>query len=567
MNSETKTCRNCKNPFTTEPDDFSFYEKIKVPPPTFCPECRLQRRLAWRNDLSFYNRECDLCKKKIVSLHHPDKSLTVYCNKCWWSDAWDPKRYGRDIDFSRPFFEQMRELQDAVPLPALFNDDGVGSVNCEYTQNTTFAKNCYMGALCWFAEDCMYYYSVPGPETRDVVDSLDIYNYSQIIYDSIFLEHCYNCQNAYYSTGLNDCRFVYDCKGCSNCFMCVNLRQKNYCILNKEYSKEEYERILKSYKLETYSGRERAKKEFSEFLSQQVRRFSNTLNCVNCSGDGIFNCKNTKNSFFARACEDMHFLWRGNEIKDSYDLTPAGKSSQCYEGLTPDNDSRVLFSIYSLKSQELSYVENCHSSQYLFGCSGIRHGEYCILNKQYTKEEYFDLRDRLIKHMQATGEFGEFFPISMSHFGYNETMAQEFFPLSKNEALQKGYKWWDNLQKTEGKETLKSEDIPDPIMDVSESILEQILSCVECKRNYKIVKNEFLFYKKHSIPIPRRCFYCRNSARFRFQNPYKLWHRQCMCDKDNHSHKGRCAVEFETSYAPERPEKIYCEQCYQREVY
>jgi hypothetical protein len=491
----------------------------------------------------------------------------VYCNKCWWSDKWDPKSYSKDIDFSRPFFEQFRELQDTVPLLAMFNDNGVGSINCEYTQNTTFAKNCYMGAMTWFTEDIMYYYVIAGPESRDVMDSMDLFHYSQIAYDCIFIEHSYNCRNCYYSTGLSDCAFIYDSKGCSDCFMCVNLRQKKYCILNQQYTKEEYQKILESYQLDTYSGNERAKKEFNDFLSKQIRRYSVLRNCVSCTGDALFDCKNTKDSFFARGCENMRFLWRGNEIKDSYDLTPAGKSSLCYEGLTPDHDSNVLFSIYSLKSQDLTYVENCHSSKDLFGCSAIKHGQYLILNKQYTKEEYFKLRDKLIEHMKKTGEYGEFFPSTMSNFGYNETMAQEYFPLTKEEALKKGFKWWDKLQKTTGKETLKPEEIPDSINDVPDSILEEVLACVECDRNYKIVQNELLFYKKHLIPIPRKCFYCRNSARLKLENPFKLWHRVCMCDKEHPNHTSKCQVEFETSYAPDRPEIVYCEKCYQQEVY
>ena len=568
MEAQIKVCQNCKQDFVIEPDDFGFYEKIKVPPPTFCPECRLQRRLALRNDLTFYNSKCDLCNRKIISLYHADKPLKVYCNTCWWSDKWDPKNYGRKIDFSRSFFEQYRELQDEVPLPALFNDDGVGSLNCEYTQNTTFAKNCYMGALTWKSEYCLYYYNVAGPETQDIVDSLDVFNYSQIIYESIFIEHSYNCRYCYYSTGLTDCSFCYDCKGCSDCFMCANLREKKYCILNKQYTKEGYERILNSYHLDTNSGTEKARHEFEEFLSKQIRRHANFRNCVNSTGDGLFNCRNCKDSFMLRAGEDARFIIHANEVKDSQDLYPAGECSQCYEGLTPDHDHKVLFSIYSLKSEDLAYVENCHSSKQLFGCSSIKHGRYSILNKEYSKEEYFQLREKLVEHMKRTGEWGEFFPVTMSHFGYNETMAQEYFPLSKEEAIKRGFKWWDKVQKTSGQETLPPEKIPDSIREVNESILGEILRCIECDRNYKIVKNEFLFYEKHQIPIPRKCFYCRNSARLKLENPFKLWHRACMCDKKNHFHGGAlCEVEFETSYAPDRPEIVYCEKCYQQEVY
>ena len=43
MNQETKTCQNCKAQFIIEPDDFTFYEKINVPPPTWWNQ--LQRNI------------------------------------------------------------------------------------------------------------------------------------------------------------------------------------------------------------------------------------------------------------------------------------------------------------------------------------------------------------------------------------------------------------------------------------------------------------------------------------------------------------------------------------------
>ena len=548
-------------------NDISFHKKIEIPLPELCPPCRLKRRLAWRNDLCFYNRVCDMCGKNIISLYHKDKPLKVYCNKCWWSDKWDARDYGKEIDFNRPFFEQFRELQDKVPLLSLINDNTIGSVNCEYTQNVTFAKNCYMVAMSWHTEDIMYSYHIDGPNTRDVVDCLDLFYHLQWIYDSVFLEYSYNCRNCYYSTGLNDCFFCYDCKGCSNCFLCVNLRQKKYCILNKQYTKEEYERKLKEYKLHTYSGVQKAKLDFKKFILGQIRRYAHIRNSVNSTGECLLNCKNMKDAHFAIDCEDVRYLLRGTHVKNSHDLTPGGESTECYEGLTTDHGYRTLFAIYSLKDQEVSYVENCHSSKHLFGCSGIKSGQYCILNKEYTKEEYFKLKQKLINHMKKTGEYGNFFPVELSPFGYNETMAMEHFPLKKEEALKRGYKWWDDIQKTDDKGTIEPENIPDSILDVRDSILNEILSCINCGRNYKIVQNELNFYKKQSIPVPRKCFYCRNKERLDFENPYNLWHRQCMCEKESHGHKGRCSSEFQTSYAPDREEIVYCENCYNKEVY
>ena len=175
-----------------------------------------------------------------------------------------------------------------------------------------------------------------------------------------------------------------------------------------------------------------------------------------------------------------------------------------------------------------------------------------------------------IDRMGNEYRYGEFFPAELSPFGYNETQAKEEFFLSKDLALEKGFNWQENTQRTTGKETLIPENIPDAIDDIKDDILEQTLACVECKRNYKIIPNELIFYRKMSIPIPRRCFYCRHEARVKARNPFKLWHRKCMCDKEEHEHtngQAKCPNEFETSYALGRPEIVYCEQCYQKEVY
>src|SRR3989338_6718057 len=106
MNTETRDCQNCKKPFVIELDDFGFYERIQVPPPTFCPRCRDQRRMTFRNERSLYRRKCDLCGKNIIARFSPDKPYPVYCRECWWSDKWDPKSFGKNYDFSRPFLDR-----------------------------------------------------------------------------------------------------------------------------------------------------------------------------------------------------------------------------------------------------------------------------------------------------------------------------------------------------------------------------------------------------------------------------------------------------------------------------
>src|SRR3989344_4713434 len=139
MDSETITCQNCHNEFVIEPDDFAFYEKMKVPAPTWCSECRLIRRLAYREERSFFKDRCVKCKKDIVSLYAPGHLFPVYCSECWWSDSWDGTDYGKEYDFQKPFFQQLRELQDRVPTQAT---NLRNSTNCEYCHGTIRCKDC-----------------------------------------------------------------------------------------------------------------------------------------------------------------------------------------------------------------------------------------------------------------------------------------------------------------------------------------------------------------------------------------------------------------------------------------
>ncbi len=575
--SENRACQNCKSDFTIEPDDFGFYEKIKVPPPTFCPECRAQRRLAWRNDTTLYNRVCDLCKKSVVTIYSNESDITVYCNKCWWGDNWDPIQYKQDYDFSRSFFEQLKELTLKVPHLGLVNDDGIGSLNCEYTQDFAFAKNCYMVFIAWHIENVMYsYFMLAG---KDMMDCMNIRSKSEWLYECMITSSCYQVKYSQFCLNCINSQFLYNCRDSSDCFMCAGLRSKKYFFKNKKYSKEEYEKILKSYQLDTFSGVEKAQKEFNNFILKYPRKYAdNFRNSNNVVGDVVSYSKNVKNCFILKASENCKYVNLGEEVKDSYDMATGGELSECYEDITCDLSSRNLFGIFSWKNQDIEYTQHCHNSKSLFGCVGLRNKKYCIFNKQYTKEEYeilvLKIKDQMntVPYIDKVGnqyKFGEFYPAELSPFGYNETIAQEQFPLSKEEVEKKGHRWQDNIQKTTGKETLLPDNIPDSINDVEDSILNEVLSCIDCKRNYKIVPNELIFYKKMVIPIPRKCFFCRHADRIKKRNPFKLWHRACMCDKPNHANHLdiRCPSEFETSYAPERPEIVYCEKCYQAEVY
>ena len=226
MTQETKTCQNCKNQFTVEPEDFDFYRKIEVPSPTWCPECRLIRRLAWRNERALYRGKCQRCGKATISIFSPDKDLTVYCRGCWWSDEWDGLEYGINFDPQEPFLSQVEGLFHKVPTMALH---GLHTtlVNSEYTNMVGYLKNCYFITHSDYDENCAYGSYIH--HSKDSVDNLML-DQSELCYETV---NCRNCYQTFFSLDCEDCQNVYfskSCNGCSNCFGCVNLRNKSYHI-------------------------------------------------------------------------------------------------------------------------------------------------------------------------------------------------------------------------------------------------------------------------------------------------------------------------------------------------
>ena len=208
MQAETKTCQNCKKDFVIEPDDFGFYEKIKVPPPTFCPECRYIRRLLDRNEYNLYRRKCDATGKSIISIYREDAPFPVYEQEYWKSDKFDATKYGRDFDFSRPFFEQYEELRRVVPHLAMVNSM---SVNSEYTNQSENNKDCYMLFTSGRCDKCIY-----GSWCQDGCYFLgDCYmaEKSEFCYECMNITKCSNCAWAYDCSDCVDVYFSRDCRG------------------------------------------------------------------------------------------------------------------------------------------------------------------------------------------------------------------------------------------------------------------------------------------------------------------------------------------------------------------
>jgi len=600
MTTEIRQCQNCKQSFTIEPEDFNFYEKMQVPPPTWCPECRMVRRSIFVTDRTLFKRKDDYTGKEIFSIFPADAPFPVYSHEIWWGDEWDAMSYGTDYTPKQSFWLQFRALLNSVPRYNLVN---LNSTRCEYS-NASFSKDCYY-TIGFEAENCLYgYYCRRVKECADYVFLVDC----ERCYESTYLKKCNNVSFSHYSEECRDSAFLSDCKNCSNCFGCVGLRNKQFHVFNEPRSEKDYREFLSGHDIGRFSSIEGVKREFQDFSLTFPKKYARIVRSRNSTGDNLKSCNNCLTCFdidpLTFSSDNCKYIISATATHDCHDLIDTGENSElCYDS-TNCWGSRIAFSSLVIQSTNVQYSYNCHNSESLFGCVGLRKKQYCVLNKQYTKEEYEQLVSQIIENMKKVPylderrreyRYGEFFPPDFSAMTYNDSLAQRWFPLTKREAIAQGYRWRDPDTR-DYKITIKTEDLPDHIKDVPNSITQEIIQCAhtnltksdfvrlestcneQCTTAFKIIPEELQFYKRMNLPLPRLCPNCRHYQRLKQRNPLKLWYRKCQCagqksekgvyqNTISHQHgTNLCPNEFETSYALDRPEIVYCEQCYNAEV-
>ncbi|MBI5152000.1 hypothetical protein HZA39_00535 [Candidatus Peregrinibacteria bacterium] len=311
--------------------------------------------------------------------------------------------------------------------------------------------------------------------------------------------------------------------------------------INEQLSKEEYTaRIKEIYPLTDEKIKEYEARAYK--LSLKIpRKYSQISKCEGCSGDFLTNCRDCLECYDCYEDEHYKYVWNApKNNKFCYDCTGINTGELILECVASAVGSyNVGYGVLCwMNDFNLRYCYYCIGSKNLFGCAGIKRAEYAILNKKYSKEEYEKMVPRIIEHMKKTGEWGEFFPIKHSPYPYNDTIAQEYFPITSAEALTKGYKW--------------HEETPQELDKSADAKI-----CAECNKQYKFIPQELSFYKTLGLPEPKFCYNCRYQHRFLRKNPKQLWERDCA----------KCEAKILTTYSPERPEIVYCDKCYTKMLY
>lgn len=547
-------CSTCQAPYEISDREKVFYNDIRVNAPKDCPDCRMRNRCVHRNEMSLYRRGCDLCGKKIVAMYPESAPFPVYCSDCFFGDQWNPFAFGAPYDPSRSFFDQYAELLNRVPHLGIINKQCHNSEYCNYAYAN---KNCYLTFGSHSEEDCQYEaYSTKNKSSLDF-----LWNYAcELVYESTFCSNCYRSIYLRRCEDCDGCLFSRDLKGCNNCMFCANLHQKKYCIFNEELSKEEYFKRREEMKLHTYSGFVAAREAFFREMPRRfpVRAFHQTQ-CEDCEGSTMNNCRNLRETFFCSDCEDCMYGCQLDNCLNCTDVTYMGydRSERCYQTI----GCLGLFGCIGCNAcwhgSTLGYCQFCFSCSECLGCVSLQQQNHCILNTQYSTEQHSDIIAQIVESMRNDGTWGSFFPKSLSPFAYNETIAMDWFPLEREQAIAAGYNWKKDDDRPDVSKIIPAEQLPESIKDIPDDILNWGITCSESGRPFKITKQELEFYRGMELPVPHLHPDIRHRNRIARRSKRKLWDDTCK----------KCGTKIKTTHDPEMKLTVYCEECYLGEVY
>lgn len=547
---QNKTCEHCKKEFSITEGELSLYKKVEIELPTICRDCRIKLHLSFWMFGKFRKGKSDLSGESLITVLPEKNRYPIYTLSEWHSDKWDAMNFGMDYNPELPFFKQLQTLQEKIPHP---HQNGSKNTGCDWCDDVWNSKNCYLSRSMEECEDL--YYSYRNIRVKNSIDVTICFNCEKC-YDCSDCHHSYKLFYSQHSRDCIDSYFLYDCRNCQNCFMSWNLRGKSYCIENVEYGREEYQEKLKSFDLGSYPSIQVHKKCFEEIAQKEVVHRENfNLKAYNASGNYLINVKDCHNCNTINDSEDCFNCIRAMREKSTIDANGCWYSELIGNCADCVNSFALKYSVWS-SSRYSEYLDLCLECEYCFGCVGLKKKKYCILDKQYTKEEYEDLKSEIISGMRKRGEYGQFLPYAMSAGPFNFSTGFPYFSETKKEDILRLGGYWEDIDEGNIEGMLASE-LPDDIKDVSNDITTKALICPETGWRFNIAQNELSFYRENNIPLPRKHFDVRTKGRLKYLTVLQSYSYVCFYCKKN----------IEAYYLPEwNYQKIACEECYKQNI-
>lgn len=548
---------HCEEEFKIEKEDIVFLKMFKVSAPNFCPTCRRMRRMIHMNQSRLFKRQCDTPShnEMIISIFPKECIYPVYDYQYFTSDEFDPFSFGADYNDGDSPMGTLLNLRKEFPMPSFLNRDP-SSVNSEYSNGGHDLKNGYYVLACFYVEDA--WYSLLIIKGKNIMDSYTINN-SEFVYDSISSDHLYKSSFVYFSSNCTDSMFLFDCRNCTECFGCVNLRNAKYCVYNKQLNKEEYEQFIKTNSpfLRDFLNESRGK--FWQLIKSLPVNGSRIISSDNVTGIEIKNSKDLFNVTHSVGSINLRYSDGVLHNHDSMDLLySGGHSSFIYMSTNiGEKSNTVKFSVSSKSCTDCEFIFNSKNLHNCFMCFGLQNKSYCVLNKQYTEEEYFKIIDNLKLEMLNRGEYNDGLGFEFSAQSYNFSIGQTVYPLTDEETKNLGGYIAKEPETNVGDiEILNSDQLPQTIDKVTDDILNKAIKCEITGRPFRIISSELSFLRKVGLPLPTVHPYIRMENRWKVSHVGKKYKAVCAkCDKG-----------IDSYLDPEDKFILYCEDCYKREM-
>ena len=546
---QIKICKNkiCQQEYRIFSEDLAQLKLYGIDAiPEYCPLCRHRQRALFIPGYSLHSRLSSKSNQKIYSIYSEQAAFPVYTAEEWWSDDWNPKDYGRDFDFNVGFFPQYQALFNAVPKMAN------NLIKCENSQFAIYAansKSIYMSAMIFRNSEDIYY-TISATDCSNICDCLRCFS-------SSYLYECVQCTDIHYSAWLLDCHntresyYSYDLRNCSDCLFCYNLRNKKYYYKNKDVGKEEFQKLKARHLNGSNLIHQQNIAEWYQLIANAFSCDQSQGNSENCYGHGLQNCSNAFECYHSINLENCRYCEHIGAFKtcsNSMDITQGGIGDMIYNSSACGAYNNFLRMCTNCRtSSNLTYCAFCYDCKDCFGCVNLRNAQYCIFNKQYSADEYKILSNKIIKHMKAGGEWGQFFPAALSPFAYNNSMAMQFYPLSRQEAELSGFRW----EETPQRKNTANFVLPDNLADLNPESTASGILCEFTQKNFRIISKEYDLLKILNLSAPRQHPSFRLAQRFALLGPSELKSGHC------------CQCKQEINYHPcDYISKYLCSNCY-----
>lgn len=548
---------HCENEFQIEEGDIEFLKLLRAPAPNFCPTCRMIRKISVFNSSRLFVNKCAAPKhgESIISILPKECPFPVYDCNYFTSDEFDPFIFGVDYKKDESPMSQLLSFRKNFPVPSFFNRDP-SSINSDYSNGGRDLKNGYYVWGCYHTENA--WYSVNTNKCINVMD-VRVITDSEFVYESIFSHHLYKTSFSYFSSDCIESIFLFDCKNCQDCFGCVNLRNVKYHVFNEQLSKEQYEEFMRSVYPLTRENILSYEEKFWELVKKLPMNGSRNIASYNVFG---VNLKNSRNLFDVIDSNHSENVRHANSVihhSNSMDVVfSGGYSSFLYMCTNIGSQSNwIKFSISSKFCSNCEFIFNSKNCSNCFMCFGLQNKSYCILNKQYNKEEYFEILDEIKTEMLNRGEYADGPGIEFSAQAYNFSSAQSVYPLGRETVLKlDGYVAPEPESNVGDMETLEYKELSQFIGEISDDILNKAIICKTSGRPFKITESELAFYRRMKLPLPDTHPSVRIEKRHQLAPDGKKYKSFCSkCDKN-----------IETIFNPERHYIFYCEDCFIKEV-